>query len=344
MAKNKFFYNRIYNTKRNIINAIIIAASVIGIIICFILTSKFYGSNPNEPKGEIDIKNEVTVEINEKFSKDIFFARLENINIDDIDIKYPENYNISIPGRYDIIINISDKNYNSTLIVVDTEKPDLVVKNVTINENEQYTANDFITSCSDNSNKNCNISFYNDAVDEDGNKIYYNRFHQSGSYNIKISAKDESGNEIVKDAILTIKAKNNTTIVTPTPTTQDCKYGNSEYDTENYLLAISIVNNNCAISLDLYKDSTMVEKINKLMETETVRIKKDVDVLKLNGRFALNRQINAVLNKEGTGLVGYELTMSVNITENGKSRNVVSYKVNSDGKRVFTNNPYNLNN
>ncbi len=343
MAKNKFFYNRIYNTRRNIINAIIIGVSIIGIILCFIFTSKFYGSNPNEPTGEIDIKNEVTVEINENFSKEIFFAKLENINIDDIEIEYPNNYNISKVGSYPIIITINGKNYDSTLNIVDTEKPNLNVKNVTINENEKYSVNNFIVNCTDNSNKDCNISFYNDAINEDGNKINYSNYTETGSYNIKISAKDESGNESIKDATLIINNKNGTS--TPaTPINQECKYGNSEYDTEKYLVAVSITNNNCAVSLDLYKDSAMTEKINKLMETETIRIRKDVDALNLNGRFALNRQISAVFNSTGNGLVGYELSITVNITENKESKNVVTYKVNSDGKRIFSNNPYNLSN
>lgn len=34
--------------------------------------------------------------------------------------------------------------------------------------------------------------------------------------------------------------------------------------------------------------------------------------------------------------------MSVNITNKGKTETVVNYKVNSEGKRVFTTNPHNL--
>ena len=344
MARNKFFYNRIYNARRNITNAIIIGVCVIGIILCFIFTSRFYGNNPNEQKGEVNIKSEVTVEINKTFNKDIFFSRLENVNIDEIEIKYPDNYSISKVGSYNIIVTVSGKNYDSKLIVVDTEKPNLVVKNVTINENDSYNVSNFVTSCNDNSDKDCNISFYSDGIDEDGNKISYNHYTQIGSYNIKISAKDESGNETVKDAVLTIQNKNDASNNLPTPNIQDCKYGTSEYDTNKYLIAVSIANNNCAVSLNLYKDAAMTEKINKLMETETIRIKKDVDMLNLSGKFTLNRQVNVVFNNSGTGFVGYELSISVNVTKNNESENIVSYKVNSDGNRVFANNPYNLSN
>lgn len=341
--KGRFFYNKIYNTKRNIINAIIIGVSLIGIILCFIFTSKFYGTNPSDIQNDINIKSEVVVEINQKFNDDIFFSKLENVSLDDIKITYPDNYNISNVGKYNVIITINGKNYDSTLVVVDTERPNLVLKDVTINENEYYTANSFVTSCTDNSNKDCNISFYNDAIDQDGNKINYNHYNQSGTYTIKISAKDESNNEIIKDATLTINKKNSTTTVTP-PTNKECKYGNGEYDTSKYIVSVSIVDNNCAISLDLYKDSTMTEKVNKLMETETLKIKKDIDALNISGKLTLNRQISAIFNNSGTGLVGYELSITVNVNDNNNSKNVVSYKVNSEGKRVFSNNPYNLEN
>ena len=343
MAKNKFFYNRVYNVRRNIINAIIIGICIIGIIICFIVTSRFKGNNPSEPDSIINIKNEVTVEINDNISKDMFFSKLENIKLDEIEITYPVDNITSKTGKYDVKIKVNEKNYDSTLIVVDTEKPTLTLKNVTINENGNYSANDFVSKCTDNSGDKCIISFYEDAVDENGNKIKFTSYREKGTYNIKISAKDGSGNEIVKDATLSINKSGNSSSSTPVKP-EACKYGNADYDTSKYVIAVSIASNNCAISLDLYKDAKMTEKINKLMETETIRIKKDVDALNLNGRFALNRQISTIFNNDGTGLVGYELSITINITSNNETSNVVTYKVNSEGKRIFSNNPYNLPN
>lgn len=340
MAKNKFFYNKVYNVKRNIINAIIIGICVVGIILCFIFTSKFYGNNPNEQKN-LDIKSEVTIEVNDTINKEIFFSKLENVNLDEIEIIYPDDFTTEKVGRSNIIIKVNDKNYDSILNVVDTEMPNLVVKNVKINENGSYNPNSFVSKCTDNSKNDCVISFY-EAVDTDGNKINYGEYTESGTYNIKISAKDESGNEAIKEAKLTITKKNGTT-TTVNPVVEECKYGNANYNTKEYILTVPISVNNCAVSIDLYKDETMTEKINKIMETETIRIKKDVDSLNLKGRFALNRQISTVFNTSGNGLVGYELTMTINITSNNESSNVVSYKLNSDGKRIFINNPYNLN-
>ena len=78
------------------------------------------------------------------------------------------------------------------------------------------------------------------------------------------------------------------------------------------------------------------------METETTRIKKDVEALNLTGTLALNRKISAVVNKTGDGIVGYELKMTVTITDNGEAKTVTEYKVDKNGKRVFIENPYKL--
>ena len=78
------------------------------------------------------------------------------------------------------------------------------------------------------------------------------------------------------------------------------------------------------------------------METETTRIKKDVEALNLAGTLALNRMISAVVNKTGDGIVGYELKITITITNNGESKKITEYKVDKDGKRVFIDNPYNL--
>ncbi len=337
MAK-KFFYNRVYNTKRTIIHLIIIGVCVIGIIVCFIFTTNLDVKNQNKPNGELNLKSEVTVEINEEFSNEIFFSKIENVSLDDIEVNYPENFDISTPGVYEVSLVISKKTYITKLNVVDTIKPTLDIKELTIKEGEHYSARDFVTSCTDNSNNDCIID-YATAQDEEGNIIDYSSYKTPGTYPIKIIAKDKSDNEIVKETTLIIENKNgNTTPEKPTI----CKYGNNEYDENNYLMAVDVTNGGCAISLDLYKNNTTRASINKLMETETVRIKKDIDKLNLPGTKALNRQQNAVINKSGNGIVGYELIMTVVMTNNGSSEVIAEYKVNSEGKRIFINNKYNL--
>lgn len=349
MAK-KFFYNKVYNTKRTIINAIIIGVCIIGVIVCFIIVSNFEGESHSVKPGNLSIKNEVSVEVNEKFTNDIFFSKIENVDIEDIEVNFSLDYDISKVGKYDVTLIINEKNYSTVLNVIDTIMPELTLKNVEIEKNKTYSANDFVKSCSDNSKQDCNISFYKDGIDEEGKTIDYSKFTEKGTYQVKIAATDDSGNQTVKEATLTIGNSNNnnetgngntgTGNETTTPTT--CKYGDNSYDKDNYLIAVDITTNKCAVSLDLYKNESMTKEINKLMDAETTSIKKDVEALNLTGTLALNRKVTAVINNSGSGIVGYELRMTVTITNKGKVETVAEYKVNSNGKRVFITNPYNL--
>ena len=345
MAK-KFFYNRVYNTKKMIINGIIIGISVIGIIVCFIVTSNFQGSGKKEPEGQLSIKKETTVEINEEIAKDVFFSKIENVNLDKIQINYPEGFENTKTGRYDIEIVVDGKKYNSTLVIVDTKKPELALKEITIKENASYTAQNFVDSCTDNSGEECKIAFYTEGVDEEGKAVAYDAYKKAGTYSIKIVASDTAGNQNVQETKLTID-KTATETPTVTPPSQEekpvnCKYGNGEYDDSTYLLVVSITSNNCAVSLDLYKDATMTSDINKLMESETTRIKRDVEKTNPIGTIAINRKVNAIVNKTGNGIVGYELRIIVTVTKNGESETIADFKINKDGKRVYTINVYNL--
>lgn len=341
MAK-KFFYNRVYNTKRTIINLIIIGVCVIGVIICFVVTSNFQGENKNTPEGILSIKSEVAIEVNESYTNEIFFSKIENIDLDKIEVIYPDDFEVSKLGEYEITIKVNNKNYNTILKIIDTTQPELLVKEVTITKGGSYTVNSFVDSCSDNSGKDCLISFYQ-GIDEDGNATEYSNYKEVGTYAIKVSATDESGNQTIQETKLNIVKSDETPSPKP-PVTSTCKYGNNEYDTTNYLVASDITTNKCAVSLDLYKDSSTTKEINKLMENETIKIKKDVDALNLKGTLALNRKVTAVINNSGNGIVGYELRMTVTITNNGKSTTVADYKVNSSGKRVFITNPHELAN
>lgn len=342
MAK-KFFYDRVHNTKRTIINFVIIGFCVIGIIICFAVTSNFQGENQNEPQGELSLNSETIIEVNESYNKDIFFSKIENVSLDDIDVTYPDNFDISKPGTYEITVTVNKESRTSKLTIVDTIMPELTLKEVSIKENESYNYNDFITSCSDNSKHDCVVSFYKEGTDQEGKIVNYANYKKAGTYSIKISAKDESGNETIKETKLIITT-NKVTEPKPKPEPDEvtCKYGNNEYDINNYVLAVDKTSNSCALSLDLYKEDSMTNEINKMMDTESVRIKKDVNALKLKGTLAMNRKINVVLNKDGSGIVGYQLRITITLKNGDDVSTVVDYKVDSNGKRVFISNDHNL--
>lgn len=346
MAK-KFFYNKVYNTKRMIINAIIIGVCVIGVIVCFIFVSHFQGENYSTKTSNVTLKSEVTVEVNEKFSNDIFFSKVENYDVNDAKVNYSLDYDISKVGKYTATVIIGEESNDVILNVVDTKMPELTLKDVEIENGKGYAAIDFVESCSDNSNKDCKITFLQGSKDEDGNVIDYSKFTKEGNYQIKIVAEDEAGNQTIKKANLKIgnpKTSTGNETKPNTPTTNTCKYGDNSYDKDNYLVAVDITSNKCAVSLDLYKDDAYTKDINKLMEAETTSIKKDVEALNLTGTLALNRKVTAVINTSGSGIVGYELKMTVTITNNTKTETVAEYKVDSNGKRVFITNPHKLAN
>ena len=340
MAK-KFFHSRVHNTKKNIINFIIIGVCIIGVIICFLIVSNFEGENHTKQNGSLSIKKSVTIEVNQEFDKEIFFSKIENVKMDDVKVTYPDDYHISKVGSYNITLTINEKNYTAELNIVDTTKPELVLKNIEIESGKIYVASDFVSQCKDNSNESCKISFYTNGVDENGNKVDYSTYTNNGTYEVKIIAEDSFGNQNVQVATLTIKSKENN-ITQPPAKPVTCKYGDGTYDTIKYLIATDVTSKNCAISLDLYKDESITKEMNNLMDIETVRIKKDVEKLNLTGTLTLNRKVTAVTNIYGSGIVGYEIRMSVSISYNDSSKTVVDYKLDKNGKRVFTENPYNL--
>ncbi len=338
MAK-RFFNERVHNSKRTIVNIVIIGVCVIGVIVCFIVTSNFQGENNNPKEGSLSLKEEAMVEVNEKYSVEIFFSKIDNVDLNKIKVTYPDNFDISKPGSYKVNLNINDSNYSSTLVVVDTKKPTLVVKEHTITEGNGYSVQDFVQVCSDNSKKDCKLEFYTDDVDDNNNKVDYSKYTNAGIYPIKVSASDESGNQTVLETKLTINKKDETPLP---PVTTTCKYGNNEYDSNTYLLAVDVTTNKCAVSLDLYDDANNTKDVNKMMEAETTRLRKDVEKLKISGTLALNRKVIAVTNKDGSGIVGYEIRMTSTLSNNGKSEVIADYKLDKNGKRVFINNPKNL--
>ena len=155
MAK-KFFYNKVYNTKKTIINIVIIAACIIGVIVCFIVVSSFEGES-YEKNMTFDLKAGVTIEVNENYTNEIFLTRIDdNLDLSKIKVRYPEDFDISKIGTYDLILNIDGdkekKDYHVPMTIVDTIKPELKVKEFNIKVGESYSANDFVESCTDNSN------------------------------------------------------------------------------------------------------------------------------------------------------------------------------------------------
>jgi len=158
---------------------------------------------------------------------------------------------------------------------------------------------------------------------------------ENGKYKIEIIASDSSNNTTIKSTTLTIGK------IDDIPSNV-CKYGNNEYDSEKYILAVDISENGCAIDPNLYKEEQQYSAINRIMDEETERLQKEFKKLKGTGTIHLYRNPTVVLNKEETGIVGYTLHVKMEITENGNTELVEEYDLTLDGKRIFTVNKYNL--
>ena len=184
-----------------VISLVAIALIFLGIY-CFKQNKKMKVNSVDDVKAEVVIKKEVTAEImSDVFKVEDFFdnKKLEddleiNYKKDGEDITFLEKYDKL--GTYEVVIKNNDKEYKSLLNVVDTTKPVLKLKNVSIKVNDKYKVSDFVEECSDNSLEDCILSFKE-------NKTY----KDVGVYDIVIIAKDSSGNEVEETTKLEILKK-----------------------------------------------------------------------------------------------------------------------------------------
>lgn len=346
MAK-KFFRQKVHNRKKTITQIIIISVCVIGIVACFFIANYF---NNRLPKGSVaELRDSVAIEVHGELpEKTTFFSKIENIADKNITINY-EGVDTDKVGDYEIEIRVFKKKYHTTLKVVDTYSPELTTKNYSILETESYKASDFVESCTDNSEEKCIIEFYDLATNQDGTKIDYSSYKAIGTYKVQIIAKDASGNQTAPtDATLIINDDPNKDVEQNPNTDQKpntnttCKYGNADYDTNEFILANSVAENNCAVDLNLYQDANLMKGIDNIMAAETKKIMNEFKKLNITSDVTVNRKPEVILNKTGKGVVGYSLQMELFENINGKDELVESYYLKLDGSRVYSVNKYNL--
>ena len=305
----------------------VVAVIIIGVLICV-----FFRDSHDD--AIVKIRDIIAIEVNnENVDKNLFFEQLENVKEKDIKITY-KNVDFSEIGTYDVVIKIYGKKYNSKIQIVDTEVPELVIKDVKINLGESYKANDFVKSCQDNSNKECIIDFYDLSLDQNGEKIDYRNYTKEGSYEILIVASDASGNKTSPTkATLTIGKTSEVKPIT-------CKYGNAEYDTTN-ILAVNVTKEGCALDLNLYNDENVLAPVNELIKSENEKIKKELSKINLGVKnIHVNSETATVLNTTGKGVVGYTLKFTVSIEKNNNEEVIEEYYININGGREFITNKY----
>ena len=189
----------------------IIIIIVVTILLLFGIASFIVFSKKDKEEKRVDkvqtqeekviIKENIAAEINSDILnvKDFF----ENSNVSSGEINYFENdkkikfdtqYNKI--GSFKVVIKINDKNYETTLNVVDTIAPTLKLKELRVTLGEKFEIKDFVESCTDNSKEDCTLSYKENK-----------KYTKAGTYDVTIIAKDKSENETEEVAKLIIENK-----------------------------------------------------------------------------------------------------------------------------------------
>lgn len=110
-----------------------------------------------------------------------------------------------------------------------------------------------------------------------------------------------------------------------------CKYGDTNYD-HNYIISANLTENNCAVDPNrTYNENVSIADYNKLFNTISSLGYKIVE----NGYHA---NYYKVRNNAGTGVVGYQITVSVEVVDGNNKRMSATYIINSNGTRKFLSN------
>lgn len=239
-------------------------------------------------------------------------------------------------GEYKVTINLNGKEYTSRIIVSDKEAPTLALKEVIITEGEFYAINDFISSCSDNSGKDCAFNY----ADEQ-----YGKYTAAGTYDISIIASDLSGNKTdAQNTKLTIKAKE-----TPSnggsgkksggSKNTGCQYGDATSPVSTPL-TYSLVKNGCAIDPAYAKTSTYITIPESMGRTDLAKLKDDFTRSGISAEIQTEFNVIPIFNTTGKGLIGYQVEI---IASNNKTKEVLEhYYLNSNKTRTYVVNKLNF--
>ena len=232
--KKRFIFDENYikrYAKKDKMRGLIIGASVlvlIIVVIVVILATRKPTNKPNTIIPNFELKEVLKVEAGSKVPDvALYFNTLENIDINAIEVIYPEEFEVSYdtstctsdeiykmnneenvnfqdyacaqailksPNVYGVTIRLLEKEYTVKLIVEDTQGPNLTLMPVTRYTGESYQVDDFVEACYD-ANDECTALFYDKDTEQNGDKIDYSAFKEPGEYTIKIIAIDKFGNE-----------------------------------------------------------------------------------------------------------------------------------------------------
>lgn len=353
MAKSKFFKKPAKHKKSFKLEKkfFIILGAILGIIILGIGIFFLYKYLSKE---ELIIKDNVTFELNgDKPEKKDFFKKYRNVSKDKVTIDL-DGLDLTEIGEYDVTVSIKDdKEYTVHVSIKDTTPPKVEVKNVTINEGETYSINDFIKSCEDNSKVTCNVKFENE---DDELK------EKAGTYKIKIVIYDNNGNEITKEVTLKINGENQNPdpIDDPDPVDdpkpKECKFGNDKIKTKTgFVISYNVAKDGCAEDKNNMEKEDYLVAVRELAEEEIAKLQKEVTPA-ITKEFPRNKYpkgaevhatntFTAVLNEDDKGLVGYCIEIQLYVKAAESDEELVlkeDYYLYENGTRKYITNEYKL--
>ena len=254
--KKRFIFDENYikkYAKKDRLKWLIIGLSalvLIIVIIIVILATRNSEPEPVEPAlPTFELKEELTIEAGSPLPEVTdYFNTLENIDVNEITITYPDEFELSYdtslctpeeveeiysneepnfeeyecvqnylltPATYGITIGLQGEEYTVNLIVSDIREPVLILQDVEIYEGDTYELNDFVSSCFDVTSE-CEITYYTEDTDEEGNSIDYSNITEVGDHTIKIVATDDYGNttEPIETTLTIIEVEGNLYTVT----------------------------------------------------------------------------------------------------------------------------------
>lgn len=231
--KKRFIFDENYikrYAKKDKIKWLVIGACalVLIIVIIIVILANRKPDNPNLPVTPVfELKEELVIESGSEIPEVVdYFTKLENVDINDIKVTYPEEFEVSYdtslcsvaeieemeessdinyeqydcvdtilkaPATYGITILLLEKEYTVKLTVVDTAAPVILTKNLEIYQSESYKIDDFVQLCFD-VNDECSLSYVETDTDKDGNVIDYSKYTDVGTHKIRLIAKDQYGN------------------------------------------------------------------------------------------------------------------------------------------------------
>ncbi|MDD5865765.1 MAG: hypothetical protein PUD07_04730 [bacterium] len=353
----KFFNDNVKNSKSTIVKVAIIGVCAVLIIIILIVIN----NKSSKPRANIKLYNNLDININDKTPEKLdFFSEFDNYDENDVIITFPDNFTTSKVGSYDVIITIDGKDYTTIVNIIDDIEPDFEVKDYEIDYGKRYYPEDFVESCTDNSNEPCSIDYYDLSKDQDGNLIDYSSYTEPGNYLIKLVAKDENGNSTEPKSVnLLIKDENGDDKPIDKPTQPiECKYGDLSINTEIYNFPLAVIvgdeQNSCALNRDLWDDDETQQPAKDKFDKDLTKLKSDFEKIYEtkypNGaQTYIYQDFKAVYNTENKGLVGYGIYVKLYATATGVSMEqnntdnlIAEYYIKQDGTREYINNPYNI--